>query len=220
MPKTRPFTHAGGGGPVSTDMLSSYYLEMRAPIGLDQGVTPAVLVRVAGDLRGRTRGGLHTWLLDMTPATTSFRDAGLVVGQTFTDPAGGVSFTVLSLDATQASVQIDIAGGSGAPTCLDGTSVSAPGPERCDEPPLAIGGMGEGAGGASVVPTDFDAGRPGGGRPGVIPTTPTTGTTTACGCALDGGRSGGGGAGGGTLLAPLALLAAAAAVIASRRRRG
>jgi hypothetical protein len=72
----------------TTDMLTSYYLKLRTPVGFDQGVGPTVLVRVADDVRSRTRAGLHTWLLDMTPSTSSFRDAGLVVGQTFTDPAG------------------------------------------------------------------------------------------------------------------------------------
>ena len=63
----------------------------------------------------RKRSGLHTWLLDMTPSTSSFRDAALPVGETFTDPAGGVSITVVSANAAQASMAVHLAAETGPP---------------------------------------------------------------------------------------------------------
>jgi hypothetical protein len=213
MPRTRPFTHAGGGGPVTTDVLTSYYLELRTPVGFDENVGPTVLVRVAGDLRGKTRNGLHTWLLDMTPATASFRDAGLGVGQKFTDPAGGLSFTVLAAGATQASIQIEMDHGAGAPTCLDGTLASAPGPERCDDPPLATGGIPSSGPAVATGLPFLDGGTvgPGGGGP-VTP--PRVAGGSGCGCAVRGGGARGADGGGAA-----AALAAAAVVLAAFRAR-
>jgi hypothetical protein len=211
MPRARPFTHAGGGGPVTTDVLTSYYLELRTPVGFDENVGPTVLVRVAGDLRGQTRNGLHTWLLDMTPATASFRDAGLGVGQKFTDPAGGLSFTVLAAGATQASIQIEMDRGAGAPSCLDGTLVSAPGPERCDGPPLATGGIPSSGPAVATGPPFLDAGTVGPGGVGPVGP-PRASGASGCACALGGGDGTHG-------LAIAVVGAAAITALRARRRR-
>jgi hypothetical protein len=147
MPKARPFTHSGGGGAANvTDMLTSYYVELRAPVGFDQGLAPMVLVHVAGDLSGSNQAGLHTWLLDMTPGTPSIRDAALAAGASFTDPAGGVTITATSVSAAQASIKIDVAGGSGEPTCLDGTTLVAPGPASCGQADAGADSGGDGSG--------------------------------------------------------------------------
>jgi hypothetical protein len=213
MPRARPFTHAGGGGPVTTDVLTSYYLELRTPVGFDQDVGPTVLVRVAGDLRGQTRSGLHTWLLDMTPATASFRDAGLGVGQKFTDPAGGLSFTVLAAGAAQASIQIEMDHGAGAPSCLDGTLVSAPGPERCDGPPIATGGIPSPEPALVTGPPALDAAVIGPGAGGPV-TPPRASGSGGCMCAAgDAGARGAAGRG------AIAFAAAAAVLAALRDRR-
>jgi hypothetical protein len=139
MPRTRPFSHAGGSASTATvtDTLTSYYVELRAPVGFDQGLAPMVLIHVAGDLRSRTTNGLHTWLLDMTPTTASLRDAALAVGQTFSDPAGGLSITVAAASASQATIQIEIPEGTTPPLCLDGPPLSPPGPSTCSLPPDA-----------------------------------------------------------------------------------
>jgi 5-hydroxyisourate hydrolase-like protein (transthyretin family) len=49
------------------------------------------------------------YLLDMTPATSSWMDAALTVGQGFTDPDTGTSFTVLSADNSGASIRVETA---------------------------------------------------------------------------------------------------------------
>jgi hypothetical protein len=109
---------------------------------------------VSGDIKGRNDRGLHTWILDMDPATSSFD--GLLAGKTFNDPAGGVSFTVSELDENHATVQVTMTANGGGPVCMDGTTAfTAPGPgiESCNagiSTPDGIGGAGgaTGTGGA------------------------------------------------------------------------
>ena len=91
--------------------------------------------------------GLHTWILDMDPATSSFD--GLTVGKTFTDPGGGVSFTVTELDENHATVNVTMTANGGGPVCMDGTTAfTAPGPgiESCNagirRRAAAVGGAG------------------------------------------------------------------------------
>ena len=48
--------------------------------------------------------------------------------ETFTDPAGGVSFTVTELDDNHATVNVTMTANGGGPVCMDGTtSFEAPG---------------------------------------------------------------------------------------------
>src|SRR4029077_6931601 len=111
--KPRPFMRpAAGGGGATTEHLDYYYVELRTPVHFDgtlgngtSSLSPRVLVHVAGQSRTRTQAGLHTFLLDMTPSTTGtngFSDAALAVGQTFTDPAGGLTITTQAVSASQA----------------------------------------------------------------------------------------------------------------------
>ncbi len=119
MPKMR---RVGG-----TDV-RNYVLELRAPIGLDTRFVPQVLVRVAAPLVGM-RSARMTWILDTNPATTPLD--GLKQGETFMDPAGGLSFTVEAVSASSATIKVDGPAG-GASTCLDNTPfAAAPGPETC-----------------------------------------------------------------------------------------
>jgi MYXO-CTERM domain-containing protein len=188
MPKTRPFMRSGGGGSPTTDMLTHYYLELRTKRGVDASLTTSVHVRVSGDIKGRADRGLHTWILDMDPATSSFD--GMLVGKSFSDPAGGVSFTVTELDENHATVSVTMTANGGGPVCMDGTTAFAtPGPaiDSC-APGIAVpgGGFG-GAGGASGT------GGTTGGTGGRGGTTGSAGTTGGAGGR--GGTTGTAGAG-------------------------
>jgi MYXO-CTERM domain-containing protein len=218
-PKSRTFNRpAGGGGPATTETFAYYYLELRTPVDFDgtlgnaRGLDPMVLVHVGNDLRNRNQTGLHTFLLDMTPSTAgrnAFNDAGLPVGQTFTDPAGGVSFTVESASASGATISVTFTAGSGAgPTCLDGTAFAPPGPgaESCGTAPAT----GAGGSGGSVAGTGGQAGAaasPGQAGSGGTPTGPGGASPGGCSCALAPTASSGG------------LLGLVAALLLARRRR-
>ena len=167
-PKPRPLMRpAAGGGGATNENLDYYYLEARTPVDFDgtlggSALTPRVLVHMAADLRGRTERGLHTFLLDMTPSTSSFSDAALPVGVPFTDPAGGLTITVNSVSNAGASITVEYTGGGSGtgPTCMDGTAFTAPGPgmESCSGTVMPTGAAGAGGGGRG--------GAGGGGRGG------------------------------------------------------
>lgn len=215
--KTRTFNRpAGGGGTATTETLAYYYVELRTPVDFDgtlgnrSSLSPSLLIHVADDVRSRTQKGLHTFLLDMTPNTTgsrAFNDAALPVGSTFTDPAGGVSITATAVSATEATVTVDIQGGTGAPTCLDGSTFTTPGPgpESCTAAGAGGAGGGVMSGSGGVTGTPGSGGAP--GTPGSGGMTGTGGGASATGgnpgsggraVAATGGRvgSGGGGTGG------------------------
>ena len=179
-PFVRTFNRpAAGGGGATVEMLSHYYVELRTPqdfdgmLGNRTALVPQVLVHAGGDARGRGQRGLHTFLLDMTPATTGrsgFADAALGVGKSFSDPAGALTITVKALSATQATISVDMPSGSAPPTCIDDTPFTAPGPG-----PEACSGVVMGAAGARArgrpgrwgrAPGDVGHGRGGRGRGG------------------------------------------------------
>lgn len=177
MPKVRPFSRAGGGGQDTVEDLAFYYLELRTNRGFDASLqgTPTVLVRVAEDYRTRSQRGRHTWILDMDTQERNLQ--GLGQGESYTDPAGGVTFSIQAISQESATVQVDIEGGEGAPTCLDGTVITAPGPINCggDTGTGGMGGTGgSGGGGGSggmggmggSGGTGGGSGGSGGGNPG------------------------------------------------------
>jgi hypothetical protein len=192
MPKARTFMRPADGGTMATnDPLNFYFVELRTPVDFDgtlggrAALTPQVLIHATGEVRSRTQRGLHTYLLDMTPATagsSGFADAALPVNQVFEDPAGGVSITVLSVSADQASVQV-VTASTAASTCIDGSTFTPPGrgPDSCG----AGGAMGSG-GAPGTGGTVGTGGRPGSGG------TPGTGGTTGSGGAGTGGSGTGG----------------------------
>jgi MYXO-CTERM domain-containing protein len=219
MPHTRPFTRpAAGGGAAGTDTITSYYLEYRTAVGFDNGTrspfaTPTVLLHAGADYKTLVTGtrarntGVHTWLLDMHPAAAgaaaNFNDAGFKVGETFTDPAGGLTVTVTAMDATSATVHVEVTGGTGAPTCLDGTTY-VPSATQCSGP---TGGAGDAGGGSVIVPPPPDAGstpvaRADAGRDAstgtAAPDSGTAGGGTGGAAGAAGAAGAGGGAGGGT----------------------
>src|SRR6185436_3921331 len=135
--KTRPFASSGGGGGAANTTLTSWYLEYRTSTGFDRGMTPQVLVHMGVDPVLPTQAnprGVHTWIVNASGTATN---PGLVAGGSFTDPAGGLTVTVMSLDATKAVIKVDVTNGSGPSICLDGmnTPFSAPGPADCTSIP-------------------------------------------------------------------------------------
>lgn len=101
----------------ATGKKTYYYLEVRRPIGFDAGlasnanVMNGVLVHSGSESSANT-----SYILDMTPGTASWSDPTLTVGQTYSDPDAGLSFTVLSVDATGATVSVTFTPG-GTGTC-------------------------------------------------------------------------------------------------------
>jgi MYXO-CTERM domain-containing protein len=230
MPKVRPFDSEGGGSGDRTTQLAYYNVEFRAPIGAFDGGTnspmvPSVLINAAPDWRvfgqgggGRGRGntrGEHIWLLDMAPTSTGTGGGrggrggngsghALAVGQTFTDPAGGVAITTEAVSATSATIRVDITaplppmggsggGGSGSAgsggavvvppgtiaTCLDDRPLMMPGPASCDG---SFAGSGNVAGGGGMA---------GGGGLGGSMVSAGSGPVAAGAGGLTGGGSGG-----------------------------
>ncbi|MBI3443598.1 hypothetical protein HY008_02920 [Candidatus Woesebacteria bacterium] len=87
-----------------------YWLEYRQPYGFDNfSLTDPVVKGVTVRLNAPDYGALWwTWLLDMTPETTSFNDSALAVGKTFFDIDKRLKIKVLSVNSTSATVEIDL----------------------------------------------------------------------------------------------------------------
>jgi NPCBM-associated, NEW3 domain of alpha-galactosidase len=90
------------------------YVEYRRPVGFDSylssnaNVMGGVLIHYFdGDLNG-------VYLLDMTPATSSWSDPALAVGATFEDTAGQVRITPTGINNTRATVTVTV----GGPACV------------------------------------------------------------------------------------------------------
>jgi hypothetical protein len=142
------------GSTISRAYLAGYYLELRAPVGLDaQLMKPRVFVTAAGNLKEARLRGNNNWLIDTTPETRTMLDADLAVGKTYSDPVPfGPKFTLLSIDETKAVVRVQLHGEAAVETpgdgvCSDDTPFAGPGPASCDAPaPPPRGGSGGGAG--------------------------------------------------------------------------
>ncbi len=188
MPRTRPFNYPGG-----LTELTHYYLEFRAPLGMDEKLAqrPVVQVRVSNDTRSRAQRGVHTWYLDMNPGTSALD--GLYAGDSFADPSGSPRFFIEDIGVNSATVRVEFdGGGQGAPICGDGTVLEGPGPgpESCAAGPS--------------TPEGTPPPSPGGPRPANIVTQPP-----ACACSLGGGEHPG---------APLWLGLSAALLVVYRGR--
>ena len=73
---------------------SYFYAECRRPLGFDAAVASSPSVLGGFLLRlGEENSGNSSYLLDMTPQTSSWSDPALAVGQSFTDQVAGVTFT-------------------------------------------------------------------------------------------------------------------------------
>jgi hypothetical protein len=197
MARQRSFRTVRDGDAQQLDApLSHYYLELRTGRGADDGLAAAVQVRVAGEVRSRLQRATEVWILDVNPATAEVD--GMKLGETFSDPAGGVAFTVTELDDRHAQVTVMVDGQGGTPTCLDGTTFSPPGPgiASCDPAPATLPGTGgrggtSGAGGSGMA-SGGASGAGGSGSGGVGATTggspgrPALADRDGCGCEQSG----------------------------------
>ena len=87
-----------------------YYVERRASIGFDNFLTGNANVLNGVIIRtGSESSGQDTYLLDMTPESTSWYDPAVVMGQSFTDTSAGVTITPISVDANGALVDVSFA---------------------------------------------------------------------------------------------------------------
>ena len=88
------------------------YVEYRRPVGFDSYISTNVNVMngVLVHYFDGTPNGVY--LLDMTPATTSWSDPALTIGTTFQDAAGQVSITPTGLNGTNATVSVTAGGAS------------------------------------------------------------------------------------------------------------
>ena len=92
-----------------TGMKTWYYIERRTAFGFDsfvsgnQNILNGVIVRT-----GSESSGQNIYLLDMTPATPSWYDPALTVGQSFSDAEARVTITTLSADASGALVSVTL----------------------------------------------------------------------------------------------------------------
>jgi hypothetical protein len=103
------------------------YLELRQPVGSNfdnfgtsDPAVNGVSLRIANDWGSI----IQSKLIDTTPATSSYNDAPLAVGATFTDPLSGASITTVSIGSRTAQVLISWGGGGGT---TDTTAPSMPG---------------------------------------------------------------------------------------------
>ncbi len=87
-----------------------YYVEYRQPFGFDSFSTTSPVVNgiLIHGVTIPTSGVQQTRLIDNVPSTTSFTDAALGVGKTFTDSASQISITLTARTATSATVQMTV----------------------------------------------------------------------------------------------------------------
>jgi hypothetical protein len=120
-----------------------YYVEYRQPFGFDSfsatsAVANGVLIHRATDYGALVR----TQLIDNVPTTSSFDDAALGVGRTFTDPAASISILLVSRTAAAAVVRVSLSGSvpdAGPPPSDGGTDAGTP-PPACGAGESLFGG--------------------------------------------------------------------------------
>jgi hypothetical protein len=88
-----------------------YYVEFRQSFGFDNfAVTDPVVNGVSIRIAPNYTLYQNTLLIDTTPTTTSFSDAALLLNQTFTDSAKGISIKTKSITAEKATVEVTLPG--------------------------------------------------------------------------------------------------------------
>jgi len=126
-----------------------YYLEYRNGTGLDTGMTPSVIVVASDEIGPPNRPCARSVQLDMNPNTNPLN--GMTAGQSFADPAGGVTFSVTSLTPEAAVINVELAATPMPNTCMDGSTLVGSGPESCGGGAAGAGGMGGAAGAAGTA---------------------------------------------------------------------
>ncbi len=200
-PKVRPAPAKGnrqGTGP----MLSNYYLEMRAPLGFDSGLKPMVVVSIGAGLPAANMPAPYLYVLDMVPESgrADLTNAGLMTaGQSYSDPSGGLSITLVSISPEGATVNITTAA-TGTNTCVDATPFAAPGPDGTGCGPIAgsDGGISRTDAAAESADANATGGASGSGTGGRPVTSGTGGAVVGTGGSRAGNGSGGGNATGGS----------------------
>jgi hypothetical protein len=87
------------------------YIESRQAKGFDSFLSTNANVQTGVLVHRITNGAADSsYLLDMTPATTSWSDPALVAGLSFTDPASGITITPLAVGAAGAQVSVTVPG--------------------------------------------------------------------------------------------------------------
>jgi MYXO-CTERM domain-containing protein len=174
--------------------LSHYYLELRAPYGVDAQFKPQIVIYASAEEPvGRGLGDLRAWVLDQNPGDNTFNGWGIGAGQTFNDPAGGVSITVNSVDQNKAEIQVSITNttvpnATGETICMD-KSVFMPSTVGTECSPMTTRPDGSTVGGATGTGGSASGGS--GGRGGAGGSGGAAG-----GMAGNAGRGGFGGQGG------------------------
>jgi len=108
--------------PVSANR--TYWIEYRQPIGFDSGMSSypnnGAQIRVASPFESLCSGCADdTELLDLTPGTaSSFGDAALIAGHSYTDAATNITVSVLSASPTALSVQVSSSGTTATTTTV------------------------------------------------------------------------------------------------------
>ncbi|HVT68045.1 MAG TPA: MYXO-CTERM sorting domain-containing protein, partial [Trebonia sp.] len=195
--------------------LNNYYVELRTAGGIFDAYStstrgtvfsgPTVFVYVSDNVHAPAASGrglnnsVWTELLNMSPSGTAY--TGLTAaGQSFVAPAGGPTIQLESISATGATVSVTYPnGGTGSPTCIDGTTLTPPGPSSCPDGlpstgTAATGGStGTGTGGAGGARATGTGGVTGTGAAGKTGASATGGTTGSSGRGgnLDTSSSGG-----------------------------
>lgn len=128
------------GGP------SWYYLEYRQPWGFDNVLAEGTNWTSGILLRSGTDGDPDSSLwIDAHPSGTDvldWNDAAIAFGETWSDPAAGISIQALAGDAGRATLTVTLAGGSGNPP---------PPPEPTNEVPVAVDDSGSTRAGQPLV---------------------------------------------------------------------
>jgi hypothetical protein len=102
----------------STGKKTWYYVEYRQGIGFDAFVANNANVKGGVLLHlGTENSGNSSYLLDMTPETSSWSDPALLVSKSFYDPDAGVTITPTWADASGVGVKVDFAPAA----CVRGT---------------------------------------------------------------------------------------------------
>ena len=110
-------------------------LEMRAPYGFDSNLAPMVLMSIGGALPTVAAAAPYLYMLDLKPEAgrANHNNAGLMtVGQTYSDPAGGLTFTLMAIDDRSATVNVTSTGPAPPPAWTTRRS-----PFRDPTPPAA-----------------------------------------------------------------------------------